>query len=162
VFARLARQSTNIIGCGLHQGLEHGKLQPFVQCWRLRRLSSSALTVLLKETSVMSLFIAAAHAAPAGAPAGASMVGQLVMIAGFIAIFYFLIWRPQSKRTKEHRAMIDSINAGNEVVFAGGLMGRIKKVEGDYAVVMLNPGNEVKIQKAAVISVLPEGTLNSL
>ncbi len=110
----------------------------------------------------MSLFIAAAHAAPAGAPAGASMVGQLVMIAGFIAIFYFLIWRPQSKRTKEHRAMIDSINAGNEVVFAGGLMGRIKKVEGDYAVVMLNPGNEVKIQKAAVISVLPEGTLNSL
>lgn len=110
----------------------------------------------------MSLFIAAAHAAPAGAPAGASMVGQLVMIAGFIAIFYFLIWRPQSKRTKEHRSMIDSITAGNEVVFAGGLMGRIKKVEGDYAVVMLNPGNEVKIQKAAVISVLPEGTLNSL
>jgi preprotein translocase subunit YajC len=110
----------------------------------------------------MGLFIAAAQAAPnAAAPAGASMV-QLVMIAVFVAIFYFLIWRPQSKRTKEHRSMIDSIGVGNEVVFAGGLMGRVKKIEGDYAVISLNPGNEIKVQRAAVISVLPEGTLNSL
>lgn len=108
----------------------------------------------------MSLFIATAHAAEA-APAGPSLMGQL-MIGGFIAIFYFLIWRPQAKRAKEHRGMIDSLGVGNEVVFAGGLMGRIKKIEGEYAVVSLNPGNEVKIQKAAVISVLPEGTLNSL
>ena len=84
------------------------------------------------------------------------------MMVGFILIFYFLIWRPQAKRTKEHRAMVDSVSVGSEVVFAGGLMGRITKVEGDYAVVELNRGNEVKIQKAAVISVLPEGTLNSL
>lgn len=111
----------------------------------------------------MSLLIATAHAATTtSAPAGAPMVGQLVMIAGFIAIFYFLIWRPQAKRTKEHRAMIDSITVGNEVVFAGGLMGRIKKIEGEYAVITLNPGNEIKVQRAAVISVLPEGTLNSL
>jgi preprotein translocase subunit YajC len=109
----------------------------------------------------MSLFIATAHAAEA-APAGPSLMGQLIMIGGFIAIFYFLIWRPQAKRAKEHRGMIDSLGVGNEVVFAGGLMGRIKKIEGEYAVVSLNPGNEVKIQKAAVISVLPEGTLNSL
>lgn len=109
----------------------------------------------------MSLFIATAHAAEA-APAGPSLMGQLIMIGGFIAIFYFLIWRPQAKRAKEHRGMIDSLSIGNEVVFAGGLMGRIKKIEGEYAVVSLNPGNEVKIQKAAVISVLPEGTLNSL
>lgn len=109
----------------------------------------------------MSLFIASAHAAPAAA-AGPSMVGQLLMIAGFIAIFYFLIWRPQAKRNKEHRNLIESLSAGNEVVFAGGLMGRITKVDGDYAVVELNRGNEIKIQKAAIISVLPEGTLNSL
>lgn len=109
----------------------------------------------------MSLFIATAHAAEA-APAGPSVMGQLIMIGGFIAIFYFLIWRPQAKRAKEHRGMIDSLSIGNEVVFAGGLMGRIKKIEGEYAVVSLNLGNEVKIQKAAVISVLPEGTLNSL
>lgn len=109
----------------------------------------------------MSLFIASAHAS-AAAPAGASLVGQLVMIAGFIAIFYFLIWRPQSKRTKEHRNMIDSVKLGNEVVFAGGLMGRVKKVEGDYAVITLGSNNDIKVQRASIISILPEGTLSSL
>lgn len=115
----------------------------------------------LFEGIIMSLFIASAYAAPAAA-SGPSMVGQVVMIAGFIAIFYFLIWRPQAKRNKEHRNLIQSLGVGNEVVFAGGLMGRITKVDGDYAVVELNRGNEIKIQKAAIISVLPEGTLNSL
>lgn len=110
----------------------------------------------------MSLFIASAYAAPAAAAQGPSMVGQLVMIAGFVAIFYFLIWRPQAKRNKEHRSLIDHLTVGNEVVFAGGLMGRITKVEGDYAVIELSRGNEVKIQKASIISVLPEGTLSGL
>lgn len=109
----------------------------------------------------MSLFIASAHAS-ATAPAGASPLQTVVMLAGFIAIFYFLIWRPQAKRTKEHRAMIDSVKTGNEVVFAGGLMGRVKKVEGDYAVITLGSNNDVKVQRASIISILPEGTLNSL
>lgn len=108
----------------------------------------------------MSLFISTAYAAPAAGQQ--SPLPSILMMVGFILIFYFLIWRPQAKRTKEHRAMVESIKVGSEVVFAGGLMGRITRVEGDYAVVELNRGNEVKIQKAAVISVLPEGTLNSL
>lgn len=109
----------------------------------------------------MSLFISTAYAA-APAAGQQSPLPSILMMVGFVLIFYFLIWRPQAKRTKEHRAMVDSVSVGSEVVFAGGLMGRITKVEGDYAVVELNRGNEVKIQKAAVISVLPEGTLNSL
>lgn len=109
----------------------------------------------------MSLFIASAYANTA-APAGPSMTGQLVMIAGFIAIFYFLIWRPQAKRNKEHRALIESVGVGSEVIFAGGLMGRVTKVEGDYATIEISPKVEVKIQKASVISVLPTGTVNSL
>jgi preprotein translocase subunit YajC len=84
------------------------------------------------------------------------------MIAGFVAILYFLIWRPQAKRNKEHRSLIDNLAVGNEVVFAGGLMGRITKVEGEYAVIELNRNNEVKIQKSAIISVLPAGTLGAL
>lgn len=108
----------------------------------------------------MSLFISAAHANPA--PQQGGMMMQFVMIAIFIAIFYFLIWRPQAKRAKEHRALIDSLGVGSEIVFAGGLMGRILKIDGDFAVVELNRGNEVKIQRASVISVLPEGTLNNL
>lgn len=109
----------------------------------------------------MSFLISTAHAAD-GAAAGPGMITNLLMIAVFIAIFYFLIWRPQSKRAKEHRNLVESLGVGSEIVFAGGLMGRITKLEGDYAVVELNRGNEVKIQRASVISVLPEGTLNNL
>ncbi len=61
-----------------------------------------------------------------------------------------MIWRPQSKRAKEHRALIESLGVGSEVVFAGGLMGKITKIEGDFAVVELNRGVEVKVQRASV------------
>ena len=109
----------------------------------------------------MSLFISTAHAAGEAAQQP-SMVANLLMIAVFIAIFYFLIWRPQAKRTKEHRSLVESLGVGSEVVFAGGLMGKITKLEGDFAVVELSRGVDVKIQRASVISVLPEGTLNNL
>lgn len=58
--------------------------------------------------------------------------------------------------------MIDAIKEGNEVVFAGGLMGKIKKLQGEYAVVALNPTQEVMVQRASIISVLPVGTIDSL
>ena len=109
----------------------------------------------------MSFFISTAHAAPAAAQ-GPSLMANLLMIAVFIAIFYFLIWRPQAKRAKEHRSLIESLGVGSEIVFAGGLMGKITKLDGDFAVVELSRGVEVKIQRASVISVLPEGTLNTL
>ena len=109
----------------------------------------------------MSLFISTAHAAGEAAQQP-SLVANILMIAVFVAIFYFLIWRPQSKRAKEHRTLVESLGVGSEIVFAGGLMGRITKLEGDFAVVELNRGNEVKIQRASVISVLPEGTLDNL
>ena len=109
----------------------------------------------------MSLFISTAHAAGEAAQQP-SLMANLLMIAVFVAIFYFLIWRPQSKRAKEHRALIESLGVGSEVVFAGGLMGKITKIEGDFAVVELSRGVEVKVQRASVISVLPEGTLNNI
>lgn len=109
----------------------------------------------------MSLFISTAHAAGEAAQQP-SLVANLLMIAVFVAIFYFLIWRPQSKRAKEHRTLVESLGVGSEIVFAGGLMGRITKIDGDFAVVELNRGHEVKIQRASVISVLPEGTLDNL
>ena len=109
----------------------------------------------------MSLFISTAHAAGEAAQQP-SLVTNLLMIAVFVAIFYFLIWRPQSKRAKEHRSLVESLGVGSEVVFAGGLMGKITKIEGDFAVVELNRGVDVKIQRGSVISVLPEGTLNNL
>ena len=109
----------------------------------------------------MSFLISTAHAAPAAAQ-GPSLMANLLMIAVFIGIFYFLIWRPQAKRAKEHRSLIESLGVGSEIVFAGGLMGKITKLDGDFAVVELSRGVDVKIQRESVISVLPEGTLNNL
>lgn len=109
----------------------------------------------------MSFFIQSAHAAETAA-GGASIFGQILLPVAFFAIFYFLVIRPQSKRTKEHRAMVNALTVGSEVIFAGGLMGRIKKLEGDYAVVSLNNNTDIKVQRASVISVLPAGTIEGL
>lgn len=111
----------------------------------------------------MSFFISDALAEGGAAAAGApSATGQIVMLLGFLLIFYFLLWRPQAKRQKEAKNLVESLNKGDEVVFAGGLLGRITKLEGDFAVVALNDTTEVKIQKASVIANLPKGTLKSL
>lgn len=108
-----------------------------------------------RSKPMLALSIATATTEP-------SMFGQLLIPVAFFAIFYFLIIRPQSKRNKEHKAMVESLAAGNEVVFAGGLMGKIKKVEGEYAVIALNNSTEVKIQRAGVISILPAGTIDNI
>ena len=107
----------------------------------------------------MSLFISTAHAAGEAA-SQPSLVTNLLMIAVFVAIFYFLIWRPQAKRAKEHRTLVESLGVGSEIVFAGVLMGKILNIGGDFVVVELSRGVELKVQRASVISVLPEGTLN--
>ena len=105
-----------------------------------------------------TLLLALAAAAPGAAPAWT----QLLMFVPLLLIFYFLLWRPQAKRQKEARALIDGLQKGDEVVFAGGLLGRIVKLEGDFAVVEINDNLEVKIQKVSVIASLPKGTLKSL
>jgi len=111
----------------------------------------------------MSFLISDAMAEGGAAVAGQpSMTGQLVVLVGFVVIFYFLLWRPQAKRQKEARALIDNLQKGDEVVFAGGLLGRIVKLEGDFAVIALNDSLEVKVQKASVVASLPKGTLKSL
>lgn len=109
----------------------------------------------------MSIFIQSAHAADVASAAPTFIMQWLFPLAIF-AIFYFFIIRPQSKRAKEHRAMVDSLSVGSEVIFAGGLMGRVKSLDGDYAVVSLNDKNDVMVQRASVISVLPNGTMDGL
>lgn len=106
------------------------------------------------------LFIQAAHAA--GEAAAPSMFVNLALPLLFVAVFYFMLIRPQSKRNKEHKNMIANLNVNDEVVFAGGLMGSVESIEGEYAVISLNSNNKIKIQKASVISVLPKGTIDNL
>jgi preprotein translocase subunit YajC len=109
----------------------------------------------------MSLFESAAQAAPAGGAAGPGMM-DLLLLVGFIGIFYFLLWRPQSKRRKEHQQLMSSLSNGDEVVTAGGIVGRITKVEDDFIKVQVASNVEMRIQKSAVGATLPKGTLKSL
>ncbi len=101
----------------------------------------------------------AADAAPAGG--GFEM---LIMRGMFAVIFYFMIYRPQAKRVKEHKNLMASMGKGDEVLTSGGLVGKITKIteENDYISVELNTNNEIVIKKDFVTAVLPKGTLKSL
>ena len=109
----------------------------------------------------MTLFDTAAYAAEAGAAPGPGYM-DLVLLVGFIAIFYFLLWRPQSKRRKEQQALMAGLTKGDEVVTAGGIVGRISKVEDDFVKLQVSNNVELRIQKSAVGATLPKGTLKSL
>ena len=114
-----------------------------------------ALMMLLISTFVV------AEGAPVQ-PEGPSAMMQLIFFGGFILIFYFLMWRPQSKRAKEHRELVSSLNKGDEVVTNGGIAGKITKVSDDFVSVEVAQGVEMKVQKQAVASALPKGTLKSI
>ncbi|NVK25896.1 MAG: preprotein translocase subunit YajC [Gammaproteobacteria bacterium] len=111
----------------------------------------------------MSLFISNAYA-EGGAAAPAAGPDMLIMLAIFGLIFYFMIYRPQAKRVKEHKNLVASLAKGDEVLTAGGLIGKITKVseEKDFVKVELAEGTEVMIQKSSISSVLPKGTIKSI
>jgi len=111
----------------------------------------------------MSLFISTAHAAAGPAPAGGGME-MLIMLAVFGVVFYFMIYRPQSKRVKEHKGLMSALSKGDEVLTQGGIVGKIAKVsdEKDFIVITVAEGTEVVLQKAAINAVLPKGTMKSL
>jgi|TARA_Y100000310_G_scaffold345064_1_gene461541 preprotein translocase subunit YajC len=109
----------------------------------------------------MSFFIAEALAAEA--PVGAPGPGlDIFIIVAFALVFYFIIWRPQSKRTKEHRELIASLSKGDEVVTNGGLIGKIVKVEEDYLIFEAADRVQLKLQKGAVATALPKGTIKKI
>jgi len=108
----------------------------------------------------MNPFDTAAYAAEAGAQGPGYL--DLMLLVGFVAIFYFLLWRPQSKRRKEHQALMSALGKGDEVVTAGGLVGRVTKVEDDFVKIELTKDVEIRVQKSAVGATLPKGTLKSL
>lgn len=99
----------------------------------------------------------------APAPAGGGME-MIIMLAVFGVIFYFMIFRPQSKRAKEHKNLMSSLSKGDEVLTSGGLVGKISKVsdENDFLVLALNDQTQITIKKDYVTAVLPKGTLQSL
>jgi len=78
------------------------------------------------------------------------------------AVFYFMLIRPQQKKAKETRAMLESLEKGNEIVTAGGIVGRITKLTDQYAIVEVGNGVEMTVQRGAISQLLPKGTIKSL
>ncbi|WP_294910938.1 preprotein translocase subunit YajC [Tatumella sp. UBA2305] len=110
----------------------------------------------------MSFFISDAVAA-AGTPSQGSPYSLVIMLVVFGLIFYFMILRPQQKRSKDHKKLMDAISKGDEVLTNGGLVGRVTKVsETGYVVIALNDTTEVVIKRDFVAAVLPKGTMKAL
>jgi preprotein translocase subunit YajC len=108
------------------------------------------------------LMITSAHAQGASATGfGGDAMAFLPMIAIFV-VFYFLLIRPQQKRAKETKAMLEALQKGDEVVTAGGIVGRITKLTEQYASIEVAPNTEMTFQRQAIAQLLPKGTLKSL
>ena len=103
-----------------------------------------------------------AEAAPAAAQQPPGLMEALFPFIILFIVFYFLLIRPQSKRAKEHKAMVDAVSKGDEIVTQGGLYGKITEVSDEYLQVKLADNVEVKLQRGAVMSMLPKGTIKSL
>ncbi|MDF3036315.1 MAG: yajC [Paucimonas sp.] len=109
------------------------------------------------------MFISTAYAQTAAAPAGpeSGFLSFLPIILMFV-VLYFLMIRPQMKRQKEQKAMVDALGKGDEVITAGGILGKVTKVTDAYVTLEVADGTEMLVQKAAVTTLLPKGTIKSL
>lgn len=107
----------------------------------------------------------AANTAQQQSPA-AGFLSMLPMLIIIVAVFYFLFVRPQTKRQKEQRALLDSLTIGDEVITTAGLIGRLTKLRDNYVVLnvgqSVEQGVEITLQKNAIVGVLPKGTLETL
>jgi len=103
----------------------------------------------------MDFFIQNAYAQ--GASSGDS-TSFFIMMALMFAAFYFLLIRPQQKKQKAHTELVSSLSVGDEILTAGGILGKITGVSEHYAVIMISDNTEIKIQKSSVSMVVPKGT----
>ena len=86
----------------------------------------------------------------------------LLFLVGFMVLIWFLMIRPENKRRKSHQEMLNSLEVGDEVVTAGGILGKITKIGDQFLEVTLNDSMKVKVQVSAISNVLPKGTINSI
>jgi preprotein translocase subunit YajC len=111
---------------------------------------------MLAEFVVSPAYAQAAPSAPGG-----DLMAFLPMVA-ILVVLYFLMIRPQQKRAKEQKSMLDALQKGDEVVTAGGIVGRISKLTEQYASVEVAPNVEVNVQRTAIAQLLPKGTIKAL
>ncbi len=107
------------------------------------------------------MLISPAYAQASGSPFGSDMMSFLPMIAIFV-VFYFLLIRPQQKRARETKTMLEALQKGDEVVTAGGIVGKITKLTDAYADVEIAPNVQITVQRSAISLPLPKGTIKTL
>ena len=108
----------------------------------------------------LDLLIAPAYAQSAPAPGG-SMMSTLLFPILLIGVMYFLMIRPQMKRQKEHRAMLDKLSRGDEVITSGGIAGVVTDLGDNFVTVEVASNVQLRVQRGAIANVLPKGTLKS-
>ena len=108
---------------------------------------------------ISSAFAQTAPAAAAGGDLMSSLTGQLPFFAIMFAVIYFVMIRPQVKRQKEHKAMIEAIAKGDEIATAGGLLGKVTALSEATLTLEISAGVEVQLQRQAVVQVLPKGSI---
>ena len=106
----------------------------------------------------MGFFISDAYAQGAG---GAAPFGDIMFLVLLFAVFYFLLIRPQQKRAKEHKKMVEAVAKGDEVVTNGGIAGKVLEVGDAFLTVNIAEGVDVKLQRSAVSQTLVKGTIKS-
>ena len=107
------------------------------------------------------MLISPAYAQTASSMPGGDLMTFLPMI-GIFVVFYFLLIRPQQKRAKETKTMLAALQKGDEVVTAGGIVGRISKITEQYAAIEIAPNVEISVQRVAIAQLLPKGTVKTL
>jgi preprotein translocase subunit YajC len=112
--------------------------------------------------SLLNVFISDANAQTLAPGAQGGGFSFLIMFAVFFVFIYFFMWRPQSKRAKEQQNLMEALAKGDEVMTAGGLLGRISKISGQYLALSVANNVEIMMQKSSVVSVLPKGTLKTI
>jgi preprotein translocase subunit YajC len=115
----------------------------------------------IRERGGEGVLIGEAWAQGAGAPAGGGMESMLLIVVMFV-VLYFLMIRPQMKRAKEHKSMIEALQKGDEVVAGGGVLGRISKINENYITLEIAPNVEIQMQRPSVQLVLPKGTIKNI
>ena len=108
----------------------------------------------------MDWLISSANAqAASGAGSQGSMLQALLLPVVLIGVFYFMLIRPQTKRAKEHRAMVSALEVGSEVATQGGIIGKVTAVNEQFLTIEIADNVEVKVQRHTVAQVLPKGTI---
>jgi len=107
------------------------------------------------------VLISPAFAQAAGSSPGSDLMAFLPMVAIFV-VFYFLLIRPQQKRSKETKTMLAALQKGDEVVTAGGIVGKVTKLTDAYATVEIAANVEMTVQRSAISLMLPKGTIKTL